>query len=333
MVDKQTVAVASLGGTITMMPDKSGGISPTLDAAQLLAAVPGLSSVAHIQATTLITKPGASLVPREVMNAVEWARQSVDDGAAGAVLIQGTDTIEETSYLAELVWDRPQPLVFVGAMRGPAQPSADGPANLLAACLVASCDRARDKGVLVALDNCVHQASLVHKAHSTALSAFRSYGNQVLGHIVEGQVRLAAFNRRGTPLPLDADSVWPFVPLWTTWWGDDGRTLRSILDAAPAGLVVAGFGVGHVSTTLADVIEEAAARMPVVLSTRIGEGGAMRATYGFPGSEIDLQRRGAIVSGTLDPYKARLLLSALLAAGASHTDIADSFLQRGLHNS
>ncbi|MEU8378893.1 hypothetical protein [Streptosporangium sp. NPDC048865] len=47
-------------------------------------------------------------------------------------------------------------------------------------------------------------------------------------------------------------------------------------------------------------------------------------TYAFKGSESDLLARGLINGGTLDSYKARLLLTCL-RTGADLTVITDAF--------
>ena len=323
------VSFASLGGTITMTPNVDGGITSTLQAADLVAAAPGLGDFVAVRAVTLAGQPSASLSEADILRVVDWARAEVGQGAVGAVVIQGTDTLEETSFLADCVWDLAAPLVFTGAMRGPTQVSADGPANLLAAARVAASPQAQGAGALVVLDDTVHRATHVHKAHSTALSAFQSYGGQVLGHVIEGEAWLAPSSPRPAALRVAADSAFGFVPICSSFLGDDGTVLRQLLAASPAGVVIAGFGAGHVSEQTAEVVSTAVQQCPVVLTTRIGEGGVARRTYGFIGSEIDLQRRGAIIAGSLDAVKSRILLALLLAAGADADRIAAEFELRG----
>src|SRR5437879_3220469 len=122
------VAIASLGGTISMTASSPGaGVTPTLDAAQLTAAVPGLTQVAQISAETLFQLPSASMTFEQLLTCLAWARAKVDAGASGVVITQGTDTLEEAAFFLDLYWDRPEPLIVTGAMRTPLAASADGP--------------------------------------------------------------------------------------------------------------------------------------------------------------------------------------------------------------
>ncbi|MGY1705133.1 asparaginase [Geodermatophilus sp. SYSU D00697] len=329
-VGRPRVAVGSLGGTITMTaPAGGGGVQPALDAADLLRGLPGLGEVADIAATTLQTVPSAWLTPADVVAAADWAAAQAAAGAAGVVLVQGTDTIEETAYLVDLLWDRPEPVVVTGAMRHPSSPGADGPANLLAAVRVAADPGARDRGVLVVLNDEVHAASRVRKTDSVALQAFTSGAFGPVGRVHEGTVTFAGRTARWPVLPRPAEGRDPRVALLETSLGDDGHLLALVAEAGWDGVVVAGFGAGHVSAAAAEVVGAVVRRCPVVLATRTGGGPVLEGTYGFVGSEQDLLGRGVLRAGWLDARKARLLLWTLLAGGADAGTVRATVAARG----
>ena len=94
------VAIGALGGTIasTSLTADGSEIVPTLTAERLAAAVPGLVSVADVRAETLAQLPSPSLDEPTILRTLLWAREAVDAGAAGVVVTQGTDTLEESAY-------------------------------------------------------------------------------------------------------------------------------------------------------------------------------------------------------------------------------------------
>ncbi|MFI6299081.1 asparaginase [Nonomuraea sp. NPDC050790] len=321
------VRVLSLGGTITMTPTDSGAVAPSLGGDALLDAVAPALRGLRVTARTLGRTPGAALTPVLVLDVVREAEEAVRGGAHGVVVVQGTDTMEECAYLADLVWRAEAPLVFTGAMRPAGALGADGPANLAAAVRTAADPRARDRGVLVVMNDEIHAAHRVRKAHAGALQAFESGEFGLLGRVVEGAARFAGGPVRGAALPYPSGEA--RVPMLETHLGDDGGALRTLLDAGLDGVVIAAYGVGHVSPALADTIEKAAARVPVVLASRTGGGSTLRAAYAFPGSESDLIGRGVITAGRLNPRQARLLLWLLLASGTPGEEIARAIVTRG----
>lgn len=318
-----------MGGTIAMTRTASGGVEPALSASDLVAAVPGLSEVpADIEVVDVRRLPGASLTVDDVRELYTVAANAYAAGADGAVVTQGTDSIEETAYLLDLWHGGPQPLVVTGAMRNPTQAGHDGPANLLAAIRTALAPQARGRGVMVVLADQIHAAAWVRKTHATSLGAFTSPNSGPLGQLIEGRPWFAAPPAGRLTVPLPPPGARHKVGLMLVSLGDQGEMLDGISDRLD-GLVVAGMGVGHVPAPLAPVLQDIAGKIPVVLATRTGAGPVLTATYAFQGSERDLRDRGLIPAGLLDPLKARILLLACLRAGASREAIAASFAVAG----
>ncbi|MFG2166492.1 asparaginase [Micromonospora chersina] len=324
-----TVALFTLGGTIAMAGAGSGGVVSRLTGADLTTAVPGLAGI-PLDVRDVEAVPSAALAYRQILDLVDAAGAAVADGATGVVVTQGTDTLEETAFLADLVWPHPEPLVFTGAMRNPTLAGPDGPANLLAAARVAAAPAARDLGVLVAFNDEVHAARFVRKTHSTSTATFASPNAGPLGHVIEGAVRLLTRPPRHAPLPpVDRDRLAATRVALHTVTLDDDPALLDALTPGLDGLVVAGFGVGHVPPDFAPALGGLAARMPVVLASRTGAGSVLRDTYGAVGSETDLRRRGLVCGGLLDPYKARVLLRMLLAGGGDRAAVEAAFARHG----
>jgi len=319
------VLVISLGGTIAMTAAAAGGVAPALSADQLLAAVPGLAeSDIAVQTQDFRQMPGASLGFDDLTVLAAVIRDRFADGVDGIVVVQGTDTIEETAYLLDLYHAGPLPVVVTGAMRNPTLAGADGPANLLAAVQTAASDPARGLGALVVLADEIHAARRVRKTHSTAGATFQSPNGGPLGYLVEGQPRLLNRLTHRTVVPEPVAGHRPRIALVTVALGDDGLLVDGLAERVD-GAVVAAFGVGHVPQQLVAPLDDLAARVPVVLASRTGAGSVLAHTYGFPGSERDLLGRGLVSAGFLDPYKARILLHALVGAGADRKMIAAAF--------
>ncbi|HET9117886.1 MAG TPA: asparaginase [Pseudonocardiaceae bacterium] len=321
----RTVLVLSLGGTIAMTdPSRdSVGVVPTLDAAALLAVVPGLTELnLKITARSFRGLPGASLSFDDLSQLAGVVGDELDSGIDGVVITQGTDTIEETAYFLDLTLDRAGPLVVTGAMRNPTMAGADGPANLLAAIQTAASEHLSGVGCVVVMADEIHAAKHVHKLHSASPGAFASPNTGPIGRVVEGHPRIIARPMVAPTYPIPARGV--RIGLITACLGDDAELLHR-LGSGFDGLVIAGFGVGHVPAVLVEPLADLASRIPVVLASRTGAGPVLRSTYGFPGSERDLQDRGLINSGFLGPFKARILLHVLVAAGADHDKISTAF--------
>lgn len=327
-----SVALFTLGGTIAMAghgPGRDGGtVVARLSGADLTAAVPRLADVGvPLEVQDIEAVPSARLTFARILDLVRRASDAVRDGAHGIVVTQGTDTLEETAFLADLLWPHDEPFVMTGAMRNPTLAGPDGPANLLAAAHVAAAPQARGLGALVVMNDEIHAARWVRKAHSASTGAFVSPNAGPIGSVYEGRVGVHGGVPRRAPVEVDAAALAGVrVGFHTVVLDDDPSMMKA---EGCDGFVVAGFGVGHVPPAFAPILGDLAQRMPVVLTSRTGAGPVLRSTYGAVGSETDLQRRGLINAGMLDPYKARVLLRVMLAAGAGRDGVAAAFAERG----
>jgi L-asparaginase len=318
------ILILSLGGTITMLPAAAGGIVPTLGAAELVAAVPRLADVAEVEARSLFRLPSPSLSPGNLVEVARQIEEAFAQGVAGAVVVQGTDTIEESAFLLDLLLPGDQPVVVTGAMRGPDAPGADGPANLLAAVSTAASPEARGLGALVVLNYDIHAARFVRKAHTARPSAFASPMMGPIGVVAEGRPRIHARLPRLAGQPSYGGPPSPVALLhWAM--GEDGRMLEALPRLGYAGAVIEGMGAGHVPAEVAPLLGELAARIPVVLASRCLAGPVFTNTYGYPGGEIDLLGRGLISAGFLSGLKARLLLGLALRNGHGQASAAAAF--------
>jgi L-asparaginase len=318
-VPARPVRVISAGGTIAM--SGSGGAEPTLEAEDLIEALP---DDLVVESEAVVNLPSAHLSPADQLKISRAARDAARRGH-GVVVTHGTDSLEETAMLCDVIHDAEAPIVFTGAIRPASAPGADGPANLVDAISVAQSEPAAGLGVLVVFGGEIHHARCARKTDTTSLTAFSSPQTGPLGRVTEGHPTIWSRIPRNPPLdPPDLDRRVLLVP---TTAGDDGSLARAALGTEPDGIVIGTLGAGHLHPHLLDLWAEAAERMPVVAYCRPERGVVLNSTYGYAGSERELRRTSIIPAGFLSPQAARMKLIACIAAGLSVEETRWAFRQ------
>ncbi len=315
------VAVVFTGGTIASLPDPvTGAAMPRLDGAAILARVPGLDAVPEVESIDWGMVPASHLSFAQLLDLARileraLARPDVD----GAVVVQGTDSLEETSFAFDLLVSSDKPVIVVGAMRNAGDPAWDGPRNLRDAVRVAASAEARDAGTLVVMAGAILPADDAVKLHTDRETAFGAPNVGPLGHVSDAGVRFdrpRGARRRLTPMPLTAAEP---VHLITATVGMDGALVRAARTTRPAGFVVAATGAGNTHADLLAACREAMADgLTVALTTRCVSGLAAPA-YGFPGGGATWVEAGALLCGTLNGPKARVAVALGLGAGLDRT--------------
>ena len=309
------IVLVFTGGTISMRRDPThGGAVPSLSGRDILALAPAIEQIADVEIVDWSAHPGPHMT-MERMWALRntLAEQTARTAVQGVVVTHGTDSLEESAYLAARSLATPKPIVFTGAMRTSSDLGWDGPANLGAAVRVAASDEARGCGVLVAMCDRVFSALDVTKSHTHTVDAFESPGLGPLGVLDDGQV---IFRRAlpEIPPPLTPASLGGPVDIVYAWAGADSRLLDASRREAN-GVVVAGMGRGNVPPAMIDGIERWHGEgKPVVLASRVQRGRVGR-TYGYPGGARRLHERGAILAGSRRPQQARIDVMLALGAG------------------
>jgi L-asparaginase len=314
--------VIAAGGTIAMSGED--GAQPALDAADLLAAVPGLAGQHGLDGETVSNLPSAHLSLADQLEICRAARDAARRGI-GVVVTHGTDTLEETAMLCDVIHDAQAPIVFTGAIRAASAPGADGPANLLDAVSVARSEEAAGLGVLVVFGGEIHHARCARKTDTTSLTAFSSPQTGPLGRVTEGHPSF--WSRIPRNPPLDPPALDRRVLVVPTVAGDDGSLARAALETQPDGIVIGTLGAGHLHPDLLQLWAEASERMPIVAYCRPERGVVLTGTYGYAASERELRESRIIPAAFLSPQAARMKLLACLASGLSIDETRWAFRQ------
>ncbi|KWH46294.1 asparaginase [Burkholderia stagnalis] len=309
------IAVLATGGTIAgAAPDAAstaGYQAGALGVNFLLDAVPALASVARIDAEQVASIDSKDLaLPLWNTLAARIAALMADDAIDGIVITHGTDTLEETAYALHLTVRGDKPVVLTAAMRPATALSSDGPLNLLNAVTVAAHPAARGQGVLVAFNNRIHGARDVLKTSTYAVDAFQSPELGALGWVQDGRVEFARSVTRACDSQLAMRNEWPAVEVVASYAGVTRTAVDALVAAGVRGLVVAGTGNGSIHATLQAALADAVKQgVVVVRASRVGSGHVMK-----NGAAND-DALGFVSAGSLNPYKARVLLMLALANG------------------
>ncbi len=308
----------TIAGTAPASTQLNHYLAGAIGAGELLQTVPQLQQLAEIEVEQIANVDSADLLFAHWHALVGRIRAAfaTDPELAGVVITHGTNTLEETAWLLQLLIDDPRPVVLVGAMRPATALSADGPLNLFQAVQVAVSPEARGHGVLVVMDGQIHGARAVTKVATQGVGAFASPGSGSLGWVDDVGVHLptASGSRQVRFAGLALPEQWPQVPILYGSVQPDPLLLSACLNAGVVGLVFTGTGAGQLSAGECRVLEAWAGPRPLMLrANRCGSG----PVHHHPEDE----RLGLLPAGSLNPQKARVLLLLASIAGFDRAEL------------
>lgn len=305
------IQLLGTGGTIASRSHGSGGAVATDTSSAL---VPAPHRDVTVSARDVLTTGSYRLDLADLRRIAEAVEQAVSDpGTDGVVVTHGTDTLEETTFLLDLLHASAKPVVVTGAQRTADSPDTDGPRNVAEAVRAAADEHLRGAGALISFNGTVRSARGARKVHTTADSPFG--GGTEVAHMAGERLVVTAMPRRCPALPpLTAAFDGTRVEIVTAYPGATPDLLDYAVQLGSHAVVLAGTGVGNAGPGFAEAVKQATDRgCIVVLSTR-ATWGPVVPTYGNGGG-IDLVAAGAVPSQDLNPFQARILAAVLLSQG------------------
>ena len=299
------------GGTIASRAGGSGRSASVLGA-ELRASVRDLDPGVEVRATDCGTKGSYAFTTADLLGLARRVRDAFGEDVDGVVITHGTDVMEESIFLLDLVHADDRPVVVTGAQRPFDDPAPDGPANLRDAIVAAASPHSRGLGGLLVFDGFGYPARGVRKVETLSAHAFAAPGRGPLLRLADGRLWPLARPHRPAALPLDLErEELPRVDVIAAYPGADGTLLRASLAAGAAGVVIAALGAGNAGPELVSAAAEAVAGdVPVLVCSRVGSGPVLGL---YAGGGAALQEAGAVFGQDLSPWQGRLLLAVACA--------------------
>jgi glutamyl-tRNA(Gln) amidotransferase subunit D len=268
-----SLSIVSTGGTIASRIDyRTGSVTSQFDAGDILVAIPELAKVAQYRTIPLATILSENMTPAIWQELARAVYKEIKNGVAGVIITHGTDTMAYSAAAVSFMIDTPVPVVFVGSQRSADRPSSDNAMNAVCAASAATSDLGEVAVVMHATTNddtcAIHRGTRVRKMHSSRRDAFRSMGIDPLGSVAYPSREVTLKNstvRRGSQTLALHDKLEEHCGLVQFYPGMSPDLITAY--EGYKGLVLAGTGLGHVSTTLIPSLQKLIKKGTLVVMT------------------------------------------------------------------
>lgn len=315
--------VIHTGGTISMSQDQSNKVV-TNDTNPISMHQDVINQYAQIDELNPFNVPSPHMTIQHVKQLKDIILEAVTNKYYdGFVITHGTDTLEETAFLLDLILGIEQPVVITGAMRSSNEIGSDGLYNYISAIRIASDEKARHKGVMVVFNDEIHTARNVTKTHTSNTNTFQSPNHGPLGVLTKDRVQFHHMPYRQQALENVNDKL--NVPLVKAYMGMPGDIFSFYSREGIDGMVIEALGQGNIPPSALEGIQQLVSlNIPIVLVSR-SFNGIVSPTYAYDGGGYQLAQQGFIFSNGLNGPKARLKLLVALSNNLDKAEIKSYF--------
>jgi L-asparaginase/Glu-tRNA(Gln) amidotransferase subunit D len=178
--------------------------------------------------------------------------------------------------------------------------------------------------VLVVMNDQINAARDVTKTNTTTLDTFKAPELGMLGYVIGGQTRFYRASTRRNTVDTEFDvsnmTSLPRVDIAYTYANVDPTAVNAFVAAGAKGIVHAGVGDGSLPLKVRPALSAAHQKgVIIVRSSRVGQGIVAR------NGEANDDQLDFVVSDTLNPQKARILLMLALTKTSSTKEIQRMF--------
>ena len=322
---RKKLAIVFTGGTISMKIDPEiHAAIPALNADEIVSTLKNIEDIADFEVINYANLPSPHITPASMMDIYHLVRDKLADPTIdGVIVTHGTDTMEETAYMLDLLINSDKPVVIVGAMRNFSELGYDGASNLSAAICTAVSQQSKGKGVLVVMNNEVNAASQVTKTNTLSLDTFKSPEFGPLGIVDNDEV--IYYRNIVSRQVIDTDRLEEKVALLKSGAGMESDVLDFYIKEGYKGIVIEAMGRGNLPPAMVPGVKRAIENnIPVVMVSRCNTGRVLY-TYGYEGGGMQLREMGVILGGNLPGQKARMKLMLILGKTNDHDEVRDLF--------
>jgi len=331
--DLPNLILLGTGGTVASRLDyTTGAVIPSFTPGELFSAVPELAEICNLETEIVFELLSENMRPEYWQQLAEKVEKAANSGKDGVVIGHGTDTMGFTgAALSFMLQNLSIPVVLVGSQRSSDRPSSDAAFNLINATTVATSDIAEVVVCMLGSSEhdygLIHRGTLVRKMHSSVRHTFRTTDDIPLGMIRNREIKMFKQNYRKKS-KTETKAITNFekkTALIYSYPGMNNEIIDFYTDKKYKGIVIAGTGLGHVSTEIYSAIDRALQEGITILMT-------VQTLHGFTGMNVystgrELLNMGVIPGKNLLPETGYVKLGWVLGQTNDPNEIKELLLK------
>ncbi len=323
--DYKTIHVLGLGGTILSKGDYAISKFYNLDSLEISELTNSLTfehEKLNIVSEQFLNKISQDISNEELLKLAAKLNEIANNKSIdGIVVVQGTNSIEETAFFINLVVKKNKPIVFTGSFYPFSDLGYDGLRNLFNAVTVAASKKFNEFGVLLTFNDRIISANDAVKLNANTSNSF-AMEDSVLGFVYGETIQTRNKWLKKYEIPyflINNIQSLPKVCIIYGHQGMDDLFVKTAINNKYKGIVSVGFGEGYQSKTVSHALIEASNQGIIIAR-------CSRTVFGTVNRNPKLEdKHNMVACNSLNAQKSAILLSLSLTKTDNKNEIQSFF--------